>query len=220
MYNEGFGKKWIDRILGKVDKDQGVANAGKVLGIGDDGQVVPVEQSGGGSSITVDSALNAESTNPVQNGVITNALAGKLDDKPVSGSSFMMFVGNDTTRKFTNSVIVEIADNSSSASSAISTTTTTKTYGDTTYYVLDLTLRAGTIRAYGLTLNLNGTIYYADKGTAMMNNGTATFEEHGILYRVRKNEINVFVPTTLVPSPPTSYGLGCTILRIDKIYPQ
>ena len=49
MHNEGFGKKWIDRILGKVDKDQGVANAGKVLGIGDDGQVVPVEQSGGGS---------------------------------------------------------------------------------------------------------------------------------------------------------------------------
>ena len=45
--NEGFGKKWIDKILGKVDKDQGVANAGKVLGIGNDGQVVPVEQSGG-----------------------------------------------------------------------------------------------------------------------------------------------------------------------------
>lgn len=49
-FTEGFGKKWIDRILGKVDKDQGVANAGKVLGIGNDGQVVPVEQSGGGST--------------------------------------------------------------------------------------------------------------------------------------------------------------------------
>lgn len=48
-FTEGFGKKWIERILGKVDKDQGVANAGKVLGIGNDGQVVPVEQSGGGS---------------------------------------------------------------------------------------------------------------------------------------------------------------------------
>ena len=52
MHNEGFGKKWIERILGKVDKDQGVANAGKVLGIGNDGQVVPVEQSGGGGSYT------------------------------------------------------------------------------------------------------------------------------------------------------------------------
>ena len=49
-FTEGFGKKWIERILGKVDKDQGVANAGKVLGIGNDGQVVPVEQSGGSGS--------------------------------------------------------------------------------------------------------------------------------------------------------------------------
>ena len=35
---------------GKVNADQGVANAGKVLGIGADGQVTPVEQSGGGGS--------------------------------------------------------------------------------------------------------------------------------------------------------------------------
>lgn len=49
MMNEGFGKKWIDKILGKVDKDQGIANAGKVLGIGADGIVTPVEQTGGGT---------------------------------------------------------------------------------------------------------------------------------------------------------------------------
>ena len=48
-----FGRTWVDRIMGKVDKDQGVANAGKVLGIGNDGQVVPVEQSGGGSGSDV-----------------------------------------------------------------------------------------------------------------------------------------------------------------------
>ena len=35
---------------GKVNVAQGVANAGKVLGIGADGNVTPVEQSGGGSS--------------------------------------------------------------------------------------------------------------------------------------------------------------------------
>lgn len=58
MHNEGFGKKWIERILGKVDKDQGVANAGKVLGIGNDGQVVPVEQSGGGSGSVVEAISN------------------------------------------------------------------------------------------------------------------------------------------------------------------
>lgn len=53
-FTEGFGKSWIDRILGKVDKDQGVANAGKVLGIGADGRVTPVEQSGdsGGDNIS------------------------------------------------------------------------------------------------------------------------------------------------------------------------
>lgn len=45
-----FGRTWVDRIMGKVDKDQGVANAGKVLGIGADGIVTPVEQSGGGGS--------------------------------------------------------------------------------------------------------------------------------------------------------------------------
>ena len=67
---------------GKVNTDQGVANAGKVLGIGSDGRVTPVEQSGGGGggSITVDSALNAESTNPVENSAIVSALANKLDN--------------------------------------------------------------------------------------------------------------------------------------------
>ena len=45
-----FGRTWVDRIMGKVDKDQGVANAGKVLGIGADGMVTPVVQSSGGGS--------------------------------------------------------------------------------------------------------------------------------------------------------------------------
>ena len=47
-----FGRTWVDRIMGKVDKDQGVANAGKVLGIGSDGVVTPVEQTGGGGAFT------------------------------------------------------------------------------------------------------------------------------------------------------------------------
>ena len=34
-----FGRTWVDRIMGKVDKDQGVANAGKYLGVGEDGNV-------------------------------------------------------------------------------------------------------------------------------------------------------------------------------------
>lgn len=102
----------------KLDKNQGTANAGKILGIGEDGIVVPqnkptytlpqatadalggikadaataedtqVVRIGtdgklrtkptGGSSITVDSALSSTSTNPVQNKVVTAALAGKI----------------------------------------------------------------------------------------------------------------------------------------------
>lgn len=71
-FTEGFGKSWIDRILGKVDKDQGVANAGKVLGIGNDGQVVPVEQSGGGggTSATVTTYTPATFFTALENGTI------------------------------------------------------------------------------------------------------------------------------------------------------
>lgn len=102
----------------KLDKNQGAANAGKILGIGADGIVVPQDKPTytlpqatadalggikadaataedtqvvrigtdgklrtkptGGSSITVDSALSSTSTNPVQNKVVTSALAGKI----------------------------------------------------------------------------------------------------------------------------------------------
>lgn len=102
----------------KLDKNQGTANAGKILGIGEDGIVVPQDKPTytlpqatadvlggikadaataedtqvvrigadgklrtkptGGSSITVDSALSSTSTNPVQNKVVTTALAGKI----------------------------------------------------------------------------------------------------------------------------------------------
>lgn len=107
-----------DALGTKLDKNQGTANAGKILGIGADGIVVPqnkptytlpqatadalggikadaataedtqVVRIGtdgklrtkptGGSSITVDSALSSTSENPVQNKVVTAALAGKI----------------------------------------------------------------------------------------------------------------------------------------------
>ena len=107
-----------DALGTKLDKNQGTANAGKILGIGEDGIVVPqnkptytlpqatadalggikadaataedtqVVRIGtdgklrtkptGGSSITVDSALSSTSTNPVQNKVVTTALAEKI----------------------------------------------------------------------------------------------------------------------------------------------
>jgi hypothetical protein len=109
----------IAQALGtKLDKNQGTANAGKILGIGEDGIVVPQDKPTytlpqatadalggikadaataedtqvvrigtdgklrtkptGGSSITVDDALSSTSENPVQNKVVTAALAEKI----------------------------------------------------------------------------------------------------------------------------------------------
>lgn len=102
----------------KLDKNQGAGNAGKILGIGADGIVVPQDKPTytlpqatadslggikadaataedtqvvrigadgklrtkptGGSTVTVDSALSSTSENPVQNKVVTAALAGKI----------------------------------------------------------------------------------------------------------------------------------------------
>lgn len=102
----------------KLDKNQGAGNAGKFLGIGEDGIVVPQDKPTytlpqatadalggikadaataedtqdvrmgadgklrtkptGGSSVTVDSELSSASVNPVQNKVVTAALAEKI----------------------------------------------------------------------------------------------------------------------------------------------
>ena len=59
------GKRVIESIpedhqtamAGKVDKQQGAENAGKVLGIGEDGNVTPVEQTGGGGNTNIDQLL-------------------------------------------------------------------------------------------------------------------------------------------------------------------
>ena len=102
----------------KLDKNQGAGNAGKFLGVGEDGNVVPQDKPTytlpqatadalggikadaataedtqdvrmgadgklrtkptGGSSVTVDDALSSASVNPVQNKVVTAALAEKI----------------------------------------------------------------------------------------------------------------------------------------------
>lgn len=107
-----------DALGTKLDKNQGTGNAGKILGIGEDGIVVPQDKPTytlpqatadalggikadaataedtqvvrigtdgklrtkptGGSSITVDSELSSTSLNPVQNKVVTTALAEKI----------------------------------------------------------------------------------------------------------------------------------------------
>lgn len=102
----------------KLDKNQGTDNAGKILGVGEDGNVIPQDKPTytlpqatadalggikadaataedtqdvrigadgklktkptGGSSVTVDSELSSTSANPVQNKVVTAALAEKI----------------------------------------------------------------------------------------------------------------------------------------------
>lgn len=70
--------KAVGNVLGtKLDKNQGTTNAGKILGVGEDGNVVPQDKPSGGS-VTVDDALSSISTNPVQNKVVTAALAEKI----------------------------------------------------------------------------------------------------------------------------------------------
>lgn len=102
----------------KLDKNQGTDNAGKILGVGEDGNVIPQDKPtytlpqatadalggvkadaataedtqdvridadgklktkpAGGSTVTVDDALSSTSENPVQNKVVTAALAEKI----------------------------------------------------------------------------------------------------------------------------------------------
>ena len=66
-----------DAFNQKLDKNQGAANAGKILGVGADGIVVPQDKPSG-STVTVDDALSSTSVNPVQNKIIKAALVEKI----------------------------------------------------------------------------------------------------------------------------------------------
>ena len=74
---EGSLQEIAQAIGTKLDKNQGAGNAGKILGVGEDGNVVPQDKPSGGS-VTVDDALSSTSINPVQNKIITAALAEKI----------------------------------------------------------------------------------------------------------------------------------------------
>lgn len=113
-----FAEEVGEALNQKLDKNQGTTNAGKILGVGEDGNVIPQDKPTytlpqatadalggikadaataedtqpvrigadgklktkptGGSSITVDSELSSTSANPVQNKVVTAALAEKI----------------------------------------------------------------------------------------------------------------------------------------------
>lgn len=128
MHNEGFGKKWIERILGKVDKDQGVANAGKVLGIGNDGQVVPVAQSGG-SAFT-----------PWTEELTKSEFARKFESGEIhTGDLVQVSVHYDTCTGNTSSYLEPISTNSSLKRAIINPTitTTSKSFIFTIFAIFD-----------------------------------------------------------------------------------
>ena len=157
-----FNRTWIDRIMGKVDKNQGVANAGKVLGIGNDGQVVPVEQSGGGSGSTLEPISNITTTELLSKVKVGDNLILNINYRycsAVNASGVTPVTVNDVTH-FTG-------DLSPTYSSTVGTFFTTVRYIDsngvylTTNPVLDqYEEQASVINGTQYPLTINSTVFF------------------------------------------------------------
>ena len=80
-------------LAGKQDK----LTAG--TGISISGNTISCTVSGGGGTVTIDSALSGTSTNPVQNKVIYTALAGKQDKINYETWTFTTVSGTTVTKK-------------------------------------------------------------------------------------------------------------------------
>ena len=224
-----------DALGTKLDKNQGTGNAGKILGIGEDGIVVPQDKPTytlpqatadalggikadaataedmqvvrigtdgklrtkptGGSSITVDDALSSTSTNPVQNKVVTAALAGKITAPTTAAVGQIIKVKSvDGTGKPTK---WEAAD-MPSGGGRLTTIGKATMDGETTVVQWDLTGEttilvtiAGTTTAMGAKtvtvtlshasgaknkfypLKLNGNIYWPKNVIAIIGNGSS-----------------------------------------------
>lgn len=69
-----------DDVSGKVDKNQGTTNAGKILSVGSDGQVTLTEAPGGGlTAVAHDSTLTGTGTNESPLGIASTVLAEIAD---------------------------------------------------------------------------------------------------------------------------------------------
>lgn len=178
----------------KLDKNQGAGNAGKILGIGEDGIVVPQDKPAG-SSVTVDDALSATSVNPVQNKVVTAALAEKITAPTTAAVGQIIKVKSvDGTGKPTEWE----AANLPSGGGRLTTIGKASMDGETTVVQWDLTGEttilvtiAGTTTAMGAktatvklshasgttnnfaTLNLNASVYSPKNVMVIMGNGSS-----------------------------------------------
>ena len=84
-------------IYSALQGKQNTLTAG--TGISINGNTISCTVSGGGSSVTVDSALSGTSTNPVQNKVIYTALSGKQDKINYETWTFTTTSGTTVTKK-------------------------------------------------------------------------------------------------------------------------
>ena len=84
-------------IYSALQGKQNTLTAG--TGISISGNTISCTVSGGGSSVTVDSALSGTSTNPVQNKVVYTALAGKQDKINYETWTFTTVSGTTVTKK-------------------------------------------------------------------------------------------------------------------------
>lgn len=84
-------------IYSALQGKQNTLTAG--AGISISGNTISCTVSGGGSSVTVDSALSGTSTNPVQNKVIYTALSGKQDKINYETWTFTTTSGTTVTKK-------------------------------------------------------------------------------------------------------------------------
>ena len=197
---------------GKVNVAQGVANAGKVLGIGADGNVTPVEQSGGGGSITIDPALNAESTNPVQNSAIVSALANKLDNTGTKRSIMVT--------KNSDGLIIASKITSLPISLSISALNMTRTIDGVEYKMYSATTSLpnryiGPFSLEGLQLTINEVDYDVMKWyyyNTTMNEHIPSTIKCEIILRASENRVvgNIYIPTSMeVTSISGNITVGC-----------
>ncbi len=135
---------------------------------------------GGGSSVTVDTALSTTSTNPVENRVITNALSGKVSDVTVGGTSVVSngtavipAIPGDTKVTQTVSsatanwrgVLIGSSNNASESGSLNTTTDTCMVYEGLRYQP-----STGTLKATKFKGTLQGTV----EGAVTVYSGSGT----------------------------------------------
>lgn len=166
----------------KVDKDQGINNAGKVLCVGDDGLVTLIEMdsagtgSSGTSSITVDAELSDTSTNPVQNKVVNTAINECITGMSVSGKTITY------TKK-------------DGSSDTITTQDTTYTHPSYTSYTGSPTANAepsfgGTFSVSQCKTNATGHVTALTARTVKIPNDVATTSAAGLMSAGDKTKLD------------------------------